>query len=308
VWPVDVLHYVFLALLLATSLFAYPSLQWAPWWIAFDLAAAASLLWIEVRSARLSARRAALRRLWHGVPVVTGVFTQTGMLILAVRHVDYAAALERLDRALFLGANPIEVLERVASPWLTEVLQWAYTAYLLLPIGLVALLAWKGDAATIRRALFSLLGVMYLSYLGYFLVPASGPNIHNNLARPAVCPISSLGLYRFADELPGVWLSEALRRWMFEVELTKMDCFPSGHVAVAVVCWIVARRLHRPLGALFGVVAAGVVLSTVYLRYHYVVDVVAGLLLAWFALTAWLRLHDRMMGEAGASVARYAEG
>jgi membrane-associated phospholipid phosphatase len=37
-----------------------------------------------------------------------------------------------------------------------------------------------------------------------------------------------------------------------------------------------------------------VTLSTVYLRYHYVVDVVAGVLLAWFSVTGWMRLHDRL--------------
>ena len=138
---------------------------------------------------------------------------------------------------------------------------------------------------------------MYLSYIGYFLVPASGPNIHCNLARPGACPIESLGLYHFTDDLPGTWLAEPLRRWMFEVELTKKDCFPSGHVAVAIVCWILARRIHRPLGFVFGVLAAGVILSTVYLRYHYVVDVIAGALLAAFALTGWLRLHDRLAAD-----------
>ena len=136
-------------------------------------------------------------------------------------------------------------------------MQWAYTSYLLLPIGLVVLLAWKADGGNIPRALFALLGVMYLSYIGYFLVPASGPNIHNDLARPGACPIESLGLYRFTDDLPGVWLTEPLRRWMFEVELTKKDCFPSGHVAVAIVCWILARRIHRPLGFVFGVGRGG---------------------------------------------------
>ena len=294
VWPVDLLHYAFFAVLLALSAFAFGRLPYAPWWVAFDLAAVGLLLLVELASARVSARGAAMLRLAHGVLVVPLVFTQVGVLIQAVRAVDYAAALERLDRALFFGTNPLETLERVSSPWLTEVMQWAYTSYLLLPIGLVALLAWKASGGNISRSLFALLGVMYLSYIGYFLVPASGPNIHCNLARPGACPIESLGLYHFIDDLPGTWLAEPLRRWMFEVELTKKDCFPSGHVAVAIVCWILARRIHRPLGFVFGVLAAGVILSTVYLRYHYVVDVIAGALLAAFALTAWLRLHDRL--------------
>ena len=44
----------------------------------------------------------------------------------------------------------------------------------------------------------------------------------------------------------------------------------------------------------FLAVGLGVVLSTVYLRYHYVVDVIAGALLAWFGLNPALRLHDRL--------------
>ena len=191
VWPVDVLHYAFFTLLFAVSVFAFPQ-------------ARACALVARLRPGRRGPPRprgarvgpdhgaaAAMLRLAHGVLVVPLVFTQVGVLIQAVRAVDYAAALERLDRALFLGINPLEALERVSSPWLTEVMQWAYTSYLLLPIGLVALLAWKADGGNISRSLFSLLGVMYLSYAGYFLVPASGPNIHCNLARPGACPIES---------------------------------------------------------------------------------------------------------------------
>ena len=144
----------------------------------------------------------------------------------------------------------------------------------------------------ISRSLFALLGVMYLSYVGYFLVPASGPNIHNNLGPLGPVDFPIMPLYRFESALPGTWLTAPLREWMFLAELTKKDCFPSGHVAVAVVCWVLARRIDRRFGFAFALLAAGVTLSTVYLRYHYVVDVIAGVLLAWFALTAWLKLHD----------------
>jgi membrane-associated phospholipid phosphatase len=133
---------------------------------------------------------------------------------------------------------------------------------------------------------------MYISYVGYFLVPAAGPNIHNVLGPLKPVPIEVMSLYRFASDLPGVWLTGPLRSWMFDVELTKKDCFPSGHVAVAVVCWAIARRVDRRFAPLFAVLAVGVTLSTVYLRYHYVVDVVAGAVLAVFCLTWWLTLHD----------------
>jgi membrane-associated phospholipid phosphatase len=298
IWPVDLLHYAFLALLLAATLAGLGRVRNAPWWVAFDLGAAAALVLVEVASGRASARAAAVLRLVHGVLVVPLVFTQVGILIQALRPVDYAAMLERLDRALFFGTNPLEALERWSHPVLTEVMQWAYTSYLLLPIGIVLLMAWKGAGAVISRSMFSLLGAMYLSYLGYFLVPASGPNIHNNLGPVGAVDMEILPLYTFESPLPGVWLTAPLREWMFVVELTKKDCFPSGHVAVALVCWLLARRIDRRFGFVFGLLAAGVTVSTVYLRYHYVVDVLAGVLLAWFSVTGWLRLHDRLAGGA----------
>jgi membrane-associated phospholipid phosphatase len=298
VWPVDLLHYAFFAFLLAATLAGFRRLPLAPWWLAFDLGGAAALVLVEAATRRVSARGAAVLRLVHGVVVVPLVFTQVGLLIQALRPVDLAASLERIDRALFFGVNPLEALERWSHPLVTEVMQWAYTSYLLLPVGIVLLMAWKGTGAVVARSMFALLGAMYLSYLGYFIVPASGPNIHNNLG--PVCPVDLeiLPLYTFESPLPGVWLTAPLREWMFLVELTKKDCFPSGHVAVALVCWLLARRIDRRFGFVFGLLAAGVTLSTVYLRYHYVVDVLAGVLLAWFSVTGWLRLHDRLAGGA----------
>jgi membrane-associated phospholipid phosphatase len=292
VWPVDVLHYAFFTLLFTVTAASFAKIANAGWWLAFDVAAAASLVLVERRFAAATLRRGASARLAHGIVVVPLVFTQVGMIIQGVRAVDYAPMLERWDRWLFLGTNPLEALEPWSHPLLTELMQWAYTSYLLLPVGIVLLLAWKASGAALSRSLFALVGVMYLSYAGYVLVPAAGPNIHSTLGPLEPVGIEVLLLYRFTDPLPGVWLTGPLRTWMFGVELTKKDCFPSGHVAVAVVCWVLARRVHRPLAPLFLVLAVGVGLSTVYLRYHYVVDVLAGVLLAWFAVTAWLKVHD----------------
>jgi membrane-associated phospholipid phosphatase len=292
VWPVDVLQFVFLPALLAVTVAFHERIAHAGRWIAFDALGIVALVLIGRLGTTGSPRRGALLRLAHGAVAVPLVFTQVGFVIHGVRPVDYAALLERCDRILFVGANPVEALERVSHPVLTEAMQWAYTSYLLLPIGLVLLLAWKAGGEEISRSLFSLLGAMYLSYVGYVLVPAAGPNIHCNLGPPGPVAIDVIELYRFETTLAGTWITQPLREWMFAVELTKKDCFPSGHVAVAIVCWILARRVHRRSGPLFLVLALGVTASTVYLRYHYVVDVVAGILLAWFALTGWSRAHD----------------
>jgi membrane-associated phospholipid phosphatase len=304
-WPVDRLTAgFFIAVGVATAIF-FRRIPLASKFLWADVAILGALYAIWLFTPRLSPRAAAIWRLIHGCAATPLVFTQVGFLVRDLRGAEYAAILERLDRALFLGVNPLEWVEGIARPWLTEVMQWAYTIYILMPAALIVLLALRGTPWQVSRSCFCLLGAMYVSYVGYFLVPASGPNLHNNLG--PVCPVDGVypyplltDLYRFTTDLPGTWATRQLREWMFLAEATKQDCFPSGHVAVAAVCWVLARRLRPAYGRWFLLPALGVAVSTVYLRYHFVIDVVFGLLLAWFAVTALGRLHDRW-ARCGAS-------
>src|SRR5208282_3286332 len=66
----------------------------------------------------------------------------------------------------------------------------------------------------------------------------------------------------------------------------KVDVFPSLHCAVSSFLLFFDRR-HRPWRfKLYLVPAIGLWLSTIYLRYHYLIDVLCGFALAAFAL--WL--------------------
>jgi membrane-associated phospholipid phosphatase len=58
------------------------------------------------------------------------------------------------------------------------------------------------------------------------------------------------------------------------------DVFPSMHTAVSFIVWLYAYRNSRRLFVLLAPFILSLWASTVYLRYHYLVDVVAGLILA----------------------------
>lgn len=294
VWPADYLHLIFFGGHLLLQTFTFGRMPGWGFWTAADLLMIGGVFLVMRLSGRGRPRRDALLRLAHGCLAIPLVFTQVGLTIRALELPDHAASLAALDRWFFGGVDPLESLEAVASPWLTEIMQWGYSAYVLLPPAAVVLLALRARPQVITRSVFSLLAVFYLSYVGYYLVPASGPNIHNNFGPILPVDVEVLRLYTFRTDLPGVWATETLRRWMFEVELTKMDCFPSGHAAAAVVVTVHAFRVGRRYGLLLLPLCLGVVLSTVYLRYHYVVDVLAGLVLAWVCVGPLERLHRRL--------------
>jgi membrane-associated phospholipid phosphatase len=110
-----------------------------------------------------------------------------------------------------------------------------------------------------------------VGYSGYLLVPAVGPHVYQSALFPEPLPGHSGTIGAILDTIT-------------TVQGTGRDVFPSLHTAMTVVllgcAWRDARRWfwwNLPIGL-------GVILSTMYLRKHYAVDVLAGLVLAGVAV------------------------
>ena len=71
------------------------------------------------------------------------------------------------------------------------------------------------------------------------------------------------------------------------------NCFPSLHVAHSFVSALTCYRVHRGVGVAAALCALLVGVSTLYTKQHYVLDVIAGTLLAWVAHVVFLRNYPR---------------
>jgi membrane-associated phospholipid phosphatase len=178
---------------------------------------------------------------------------------------DVDAQLIRLDFLLF-GVNPTVWLERWIVPWLTGVLSLSYLSYFFLPARLVHTLYLRDSRRDFDLAVFVLLLGWYLSFIGYMLFPAIGPRY--TLAHLQSVPLNGNLIGDFVSHLINL------------VEGNKQDCMPSGHVAIALLVLFLSYRYARLLFYLFCPIVAALILSTVYLRYHYVIDLFAGAALA----------------------------
>jgi len=169
----------------------------------------------------------------------------------------------QLDRAL-VGSDPTVWLERIARPWLTEYLQIVYMSYLIFPFLLAAPLYRKGVA--FERYRFALALLFYITFWGYILVPAVGPRY--TLEHLQTIPLTGL-----------VW-TRRLQSLVDFLTPFRADCFPSGHAAMPAAVFYFALRYVPRYALPVGGLAVSIIFSTVYLRYHYAVDVLVGLLLA----------------------------
>ena len=90
-------------------------------------------------------------------------------------------------------------------------------------------------------------------------------------------------------DLPGPPVAPFLRManlWLLGTYGVQACIFPSGHVAAVTATALVVRAYRPRFGALFILAAASVAAASVFLRYHYTADALAGALLGWAAARA----------------------
>lgn len=259
------IYFAFVALFIAifrNRIAGWPSLLAAQGAVLLVLATV-----VMLSRAFVSNRFLSFGRDWLPLPAVLFGYRMIHFLINCERNrgflPDRDSLLIGIDRMIF-GCDPTVWLERIASPGLTELLQIAYATNYFLPLILLALLYLNRRRIPFQFSVFLLTAGYLLSYLGYFLVPAIGPRftlVH-------------------AGELKGLFLRDTLCRLIYFMEACPRDCFPSGHTEIPLITLYLAFRFRRTLFWIYLPIVALLVSSTVYLRYHYVIDVLAGASLA----------------------------
>jgi membrane-associated phospholipid phosphatase len=179
------------------------------------------------------------------------------------------AALIRLDTWLFGGVNPNLWLEHLISRPMTEYMWAAYLSWFIAFQGTIyVLVLFRSEAESNDMVLATVL-TLIAGYIGYVIVPAVGP-VH---------------AMKFTLDLDGGSVGAVTNRVVDQFGIWR-DAFPSIHSAVSMLLMVYAWRYLRRWAVPYTVLGVSILLSTVYLRWHYVTDVVAGITLA--LLSAWL--------------------
>lgn len=229
------------------------------------------------------------------VPLVLLVFKTVEKLSYALHGKDYDNLLIAIDRTLFNGVSPSVWLygHIPVLPLFVEILQLCYFSYYFLPIMLAVefFIRRRHDHTEDRYVdnleilRFTMIYGLVVSYIGYFSLPGIGPRftIHD--------------FWSISTELPGVLLTEPIRWFINYAEnirtgmtsamaatVVTRDVFPSGHTELALLSIILGFRYKAKSRWVILFLGAGLIFSTIYLRYHYVIDLVAGALLAVITL------------------------
>ena len=206
-------------------------------------------------------------RLWYYAVIMNVTFMTMGSTAMKIVARRQDAMLQRIDAAC-VGVTPSVTAQALVTPWLTEIMSLCYL--LFFPYLFISLIyyAWRG-LTVFRQLTVGLFTLYALGFLGYSTVPAAGPY----LALPDA----------FSVPLTG-WAITRFNAYVVASGSNGVDVFPSLHCAVSCFLLFFDRQHTRWRFRLYLAPCVCLWLATIYLRYHYLVDVVAGFALAAFAL------------------------
>jgi membrane-associated phospholipid phosphatase len=290
---VDYATQAYLALVGLLILFFHNST--VPGWPRLLGAHAACLLlvhWlIQAHARRKPAPLLDFLRHFYPVLLYTALFVETGLLnrMFCQEYLDPMVA--QWEQALF-GCQP-SVLFMQKLPWLavSELFYASYFSYYVMIAGVGIALYLRS-----RRQFFHYLSVIsflfYVCYLIYIFLPVIGSRVFFHQVEGYVLPDATQQL-ALTDAYPeavqaGVFFR--LMRWVYRVFEAPGAALPSSHVAVALCTVFFSFRYLRRIRYVHLAVALLLCLSTVYCRYHYALDVLAGLVTAAVLIPAgnWL--------------------
>lgn len=208
-------------------------------------------------------------RLGSYVVLMNAAYFRMGSVVAAIGAVSQDAPLQRLDTLLF--GRPLPLYFDASHRAVSELLSICYFLlfpYILLSCGRQLIRYSRAPHET--RAFYTGLFLVYaIGFIGYLLVPARGPW----LAMPTAFP----------HAIARGWFT-AFNQSVVDQNSNRVDVFPSLHVAASAFMLFFDRRFARWRYRIYLPAAIGLWISTVYLRFHYGVDVLAGGVVALIGL------------------------
>jgi membrane-associated phospholipid phosphatase len=275
----ELITFTYLAWLGAIFLLYHRNIDRAPRFVAIHIAIAAAIISLAV-AARHSHNKRRHNKLihfarhWYPLPLYIFFFEELQYLVHAIYPGWFDRYLIQFDFNL-AGIHPSLWLAQFASLALNDFMQFAYMTYFLYLIILPAILYVQRERLAFWTTMVSTAIAHYSVYVIAILFPIESP--YFSLASLQSKPLTG-GYFTAA-----INLIEHFGR-------VHGAAFPSAHVAGSMVAILASWKYRRWLFWICLPFFASMCIATVYGRYHYVADVLAGLIVGAIGFAAGNKL------------------
>ncbi|MDE0184459.1 MAG: phosphatase PAP2 family protein [Candidatus Poribacteria bacterium] len=222
-----------------------------------------AILWLSLTSESLPLLFRFLRE-WYPLATIPAFYWGVSPLTQMIRRGYFDDAVIRWENRLFKGQPSMFLSKHLPMMALSEVLHLCYFSYYAIVLSLPAVLYFQGRIGAFREVVFAECLAFNVCLICYIFLPVAGP--------------------RYVFEKIGGRLAKGFLHRLTHIILSmgssKGTAFPSSHSAIAVVVLLYAMRYDTLAFIILCPFCVGLVIGTVYGRFHYAVDTIAGTVLA----------------------------
>lgn len=172
--------------------------------------------------------------------------------------------LVEIESAIF-GTQPSIVFSAFFSyKLLSEIMYFGYFSFYLL-IASFTLYMFLKKKEHFNKTVFQISASLYLFYLIFCFIPSAGPQFY----------------FLFPDNaLPQGYLFEHIMHFIQRMAEQPTGAFPSSHVGVALIILILSRKMAPVFFKFTWPFVFILILSTVFIKAHYAIDILGGIIIA----------------------------
>jgi membrane-associated phospholipid phosphatase len=265
----------YLGWVVAVLLIFHRNLAHAPAYFALHMAIGIAVVGLAAAASESRNRALQFARCWYPLPLYLFFFEELGGFVHAIFPGWIDQWLIDFDFRFAGGVQPAVWFGRFARPGLNDFMQFAYLTYFVYLALLPAVLYARRDHGAYWTTMTATAVAHYSVYVIAVLLPTESPY--------------HVFAWLRAQPLEGKYCT-AVINFIEGFGRVHGAAFPSAHVAGAMVAMCAAWRYRRWLFWVCVPFFASMCVATVYGRYHYVADVLAGLLVGQFGWVAgsWL--------------------
>lgn len=271
----DYVTFIYFAIISSLALIFHQRLADWYWYIVAHLVSMALLLLLFKYAENTKIRFIKFIRELYPMLLFIVSFKEVSLFIQAIFPLWFEPHLMAWDLWPF-GIPTTVWVQQHHRPWLTEIMAFCYVSYYYIMPGGCFVFLLRKNWRMVRSCSLHVALTNYLCYLTYFVLGARGPrntlaHLHNTREAAGLFDHIVLTIQSTAN------ISGA--------------AFPSSHVAATWVVLIFMFRDRFSTGLLWTPLIIGLILSTVYLQYHYLLDSVAGIVFVscvTYPLGRWL--------------------
>jgi len=200
--------------------------------------------------------------------ILSGYFYSETVFYNKLFFSDYDYLLALWDKTIFGSQLSAGFSAYFSNPLFSELMYFSYFSFYLLIVGFTVYMYFR-QKDEFEKSNFQLIASSYLFYLIFSLFPSAGPQFYFS-------PPENI--------LPNAFVFDKVMHFIQQTAEQPTGAFPSSHVGISVIILLISRAKAPDFYKYIWPLVLLIMLSTVYIKAHYVVDVIGGLIIAPFIL------------------------